>query len=102
VTPDPVAFAVITFFTGFAAGWVDPIAGGGGLITIPVLMSLGVPPAMVLGTNEFQASFGSLTAAHCYVLKGVVGLRGLIPGILWTLAGSAAGLASSGRSSSSW
>jgi uncharacterized protein len=91
VTLDPVAFAVATFLTGLAAGWVDSIAGGGGLITIPVLMSLGVPAPMVLGTNKFQASFGSLTAAHYYVRKGVVGLRELTPGILWTLAGSAAG-----------
>lgn len=91
MTLDPVAFAVITFFTGLAAGWVDSIAGGGGLITIPVLMSLGIPPPMVLGTNKFQASFGSLTAAHYYVRKGVVGLRELVPGILWTLAGSALG-----------
>jgi hypothetical protein len=91
VSLDPVVFAVVTFLTGLAAGWVDSIAGGGGLITIPVLMTLGVPPTMVLGTNKFQASFGSLTAAHYYVHKQVVRLRELRAGIFWTLAGSAAG-----------
>lgn len=91
MTLDPVVFTIITFLTGLAAGWVDSIAGGGGLITIPVLMSLGVPPPMVLGTNKFQASFGSLTAAAYYVRRGVVRLQDLLPGILWTLAGAALG-----------
>jgi len=91
MTLDPAVFAVVTFLTGLAAGWVDSIAGGGGLITIPVLMALGIPPPMVLGTNKFQASFGSLTAAHYYVRNEVVRLREVLSGILWTLAGAAAG-----------
>jgi uncharacterized protein len=91
VNLDPVVLALLTFLTGLAAGWVDSIAGGGGMLSIPVLLWMGVPPPMVLGTNKFQASFGSFTASYHYVRKDVVSLRDALPGILWTLVGSAAG-----------
>lgn len=45
------------------AGFVDAIAGGGGLITIPVLLLAQVPPLHALATNKLQGSFGSLTAS---------------------------------------
>ncbi len=60
---------------GLLAGWVDSIAGGGGMVTIPLLLGIGVPPQMVLGTNKLQASFGSFTASHHYVLERVVPSR---------------------------
>lgn len=81
----------VLFGGAMLAGWIDAIAGGGGMITIPLLLSLGVPPQMVLGTNKLQASFGSYTAAHHFVRKGVVPLEDAVPGIAVTLAGSAAG-----------
>src|SRR6266567_3834755 len=49
----------LLFGTGLVAGFVDSIAGGGGLITLPVLLSLGLEPKDALGTNKLQASFGS-------------------------------------------
>ena len=79
------------FVTGIVAGWVDSIAGGGGLITIPVLLFSGMSPTMVLGTNKFQASFGSLTAAYYYTERKVVPLRDAVPGIVWTFGGAALG-----------
>jgi uncharacterized membrane protein YfcA len=91
MTLDPLLLGVVTFLTGLGAGWVDAIAGGGGLITVPVLLWMGLPPEMVLGTNKFQASFGSATAAYSYVREGIVPLREALPGILWTLLGAAAG-----------
>ena len=45
------------------AGFVDSIAGGGGLITVPVLMLAGLPPDQALATNKVQGSFGAATAA---------------------------------------
>jgi uncharacterized membrane protein YfcA len=79
------------FAAAFLGGWVDSIAGGGGMITIPALLSVGIPPHMVLGTNKLQASFGSFTASAHYVRQGVVPLGDARTGILWTLCGSAAG-----------
>lgn len=81
----------VLFVTGFTAGLVDAIAGGGGLITIPIMMSLGIPPHFVLGTNKFQASFGSFTASYYYVKKGGVELKKAVWGIVFTFAGAALG-----------
>ncbi|MFV0409666.1 MAG: TSUP family transporter [Paracoccus sp. (in: a-proteobacteria)] len=59
----------------FAAGFVDAIAGGGGLITVPVLMLAGLPPAQALATNKVQGAFGAATAALSYAASGHVDLR---------------------------
>jgi uncharacterized membrane protein YfcA len=79
------------FVTAAAAGWIDSIAGGGGLVTIPVLLGVGLPPQLALGTNKFQASFGSFTAALYHVRKQTVVLKDARPGIMITLLGSAVG-----------
>lgn len=81
----------LLFIAGFIAGLVDSIAGGGGIITLPVLLSLGFPPHLALGTNKFQASFGSFTASYYYVKKDVVELRSAVTGIIYTFIGSAVG-----------
>ena len=52
------------------AGFVDSIAGGGGMITIPALYMAGIPPHEALGTNKFQAVFGSFSAALHFYKKG--------------------------------
>jgi len=54
----------LLFLAGLCAGFVDSIAGGGGLISLPVLLSVGLPPQVALGTNKLQGSFGTLTAAY--------------------------------------
>jgi hypothetical protein len=81
----------VLFFTAFLAGLVDSIAGGGGIITLPVMLSLGFPPHIALGTNKFQASFGSFIASYYYIKKDVVILKACIAGIIFTLIGSAIG-----------
>jgi len=77
--------------TGFAAGFVDSIAGGGGLITVPVLLNLGLPPAQALGTNKLQASFGSGSAAWHYTAAGTVTFRECARGFVFSLIGAAIG-----------
>ncbi len=81
----------LLFFTGLFAGLVDAVAGGGGLITLPVLLSIGLPPKLALGTNKFQSSFGSFTASLYYSRRGVVDARSVKLGIVCTLIGAAAG-----------
>jgi hypothetical protein len=54
---------------GFIAGLIDAIAGGGGMLTIPTLLSAGLPPHVALGTNKLAASFGSLTASITFYKK---------------------------------
>ncbi|CAM5205054.1 TSUP family transporter [Oligella ureolytica] len=45
-----------------AGGFVDTLAGGGGLITVPVLLLSGLPPIQALATNKIQSAFGTMVA----------------------------------------
>ncbi len=78
-------------FVGAAAGFIDAIAGGGGLLTLPVLMATGLSPIQALATNKLQGSFGTLTATANFVHKGELRLGALLPAIVCTFIGSAAG-----------
>ncbi|SFK09784.1 TSUP family transporter [Celeribacter neptunius] len=72
-----VSFDLLMILVGaaFVAGFVDSIAGGGGLITIPVLLLSGIPPVQALATNKVQGLFGAGTAALNYARAGHVDLR---------------------------
>lgn len=78
---------------GFAAGFIDSIAGGGGLITLPALMLAGIPPAQALATNKVQGVFGAATAAVSYAARGLVDLRGQWKSALVAGAAGAVGAA---------
>jgi len=88
---NPIFLYPLLFLAGLTAGLVDAIAGGGGLITIPVLLGAGIPPHYALGTNKFQASFGSFTASYYYVTKGGTNIKDAKTGIIFTLIGAAIG-----------
>ncbi len=81
----------LLFGTGLVAGFVDSIAGGGGLITLPVLLNLGLDPKLALGTNKLQATFGSGSAAWHYARAGTVSLSECKPGFVVTFIGAALG-----------
>jgi uncharacterized membrane protein YfcA len=82
----------ILFATGLVAGFVDSIAGGGGLITLPVLLSFGGNnAAVVFGTNKVQATCGSASAAWHYARAGTVPLRDCTRIFVITLVFSAIG-----------
>lgn len=86
------AWQLLAFFgTGLAAGFVDSIAGGGGLITLPVLLSAGLPPQTALGTNKLQATCGSGSAAWHYAQARTVPLNDCLRGFVLSLAGAALG-----------
>lgn len=79
------------FATGLVAGYVDAIAGGGGLITVPVLLATGMSPADALGTNKFQSSCGTALATAGYARHGMLAQGDWTVGIVSTLVGSMAG-----------
>ena len=58
----------LAVFIGFIAGIIDTIAGGGGAITLPVLLAMGLPPATALGTNRLQACIGEFTCSLQFFL----------------------------------
>jgi len=83
--------AVILFFVALIAGFIDAIAGGGGLLTIPALMWAGLPPATALGTNKLQACGGSFFASLYFVRKGMVDLRSIKLSLLCAFIGASIG-----------
>ena len=54
------------------AGFIDAIAGGGGLLTIPALLFTGITPVQAIATNKLQACFGSFTATRFFVQQKLV------------------------------
>jgi uncharacterized membrane protein YfcA len=81
----------LLFGTGLAAGFVDSIAGGGGLITMPVLSTLFADPTCALGTNKLQACFGSSSAAWHYGRAGTVDPKDCGRGFILSFVGAAFG-----------
>lgn len=65
---DPGTLALLASI-GLLAGFIDAIVGGGGMLTVPALLSLGLPPHLTLGTNKLSACFASGTAAYTYFKK---------------------------------
>lgn len=63
----------------FVAGFVDTLAGGGGLITIPAFLLVGLTPAQALATNKCQAFAGTLTAASRLMTSGHIKIASLWP-----------------------
>ncbi len=79
------------FIAAMVAGWIDSIAGGGGLITLPALLAAGLPPHLALGTNKFQSSFGSFTATMNHYRRGVINIKEGLWGVAFTAIGAGAG-----------
>lgn len=73
------------------AGTIDTLAGGGGLLTIPALITCGVSPLMALGTNKFQGSFGSAMASLLMFRSRRVRWRDVRGGIVGSLLGAVVG-----------
>lgn len=65
------------FLSAFAAGFVDSIGGGGGLISIPAFLAAGVPYPLLLGTNKAMAGFGSIVAVTRYARAGLLPSLGM-------------------------
>jgi uncharacterized membrane protein YfcA len=82
---------VAVLLAGAVAGFVDSIAGGGGLITVPALLAVGLPPHLALGTNKLASTMGVTTALRQYRGGGLVRLRDWLPAMACTFVGAATG-----------
>lgn len=82
----------LLFLTAMAAGLIDAIAGGGGLLTMPALLMAGLPPHLALGTNKGQSVFGSGIAlvryAHSPLLDRKRAARSFAAGLIGAAAGA--------------
>ncbi len=65
----------LLFLTGLSAGFVDTLAGGGGLLTLPILFNICPDPKRALGTNKLQATFGSTSATFHFARAGALSFR---------------------------
>lgn len=88
---DPIAFAPLLFALALLAGLIDAIAGGGGLITVPLLLWVGLSPVAALATNKAQAVWGSLAASAHFLRRGAIDLRQSGMAIACTFCGAAGG-----------
>lgn len=99
-SPEIVLFLLVV--AAFVAGFIDSIAGGGGLITVPALLLSGQSPVMALGTNKLQSLFGSASATIAYASKGHVDLKTQGKSALLSAAGSALGAVTATLVSGEW
>ncbi|MBP9674344.1 MAG: TSUP family transporter [Bacteriovoracaceae bacterium] len=82
---------VILFLLVTLAGLIDSIAGGGGLITIPTYIALGIPQPFILGTNKCVSTLGTTIAVLRFSRSSKVFWKMLILGIVTALIGSLLG-----------
>lgn len=82
---------IALFLTGLFAGTVDAIAGGGGLISLPVLLGMGMPPHLAFGTNKLQGTIGTFMAARRYHQQGWISLSSIKAGIIAGVIGASLG-----------
>ena len=88
-----LTFDLLIFLFGIAtvAGFVDSIAGGGGLIAMPALLSVGLSPVQTLATNKLQGTGGTLSASYYFISRGAVDLKTMKLPVIMTFIGSAFG-----------
>jgi uncharacterized protein len=75
------------------AGFVDAIAGGGGLITVPALLLAGLDPVTALATNKVQGTFGSGSATLAFARSGHIPKQGVALMVATTFMGAVGGVA---------
>lgn len=90
------SFASLIFITAASllGSFVDAIAGGGGLISVPAYLLGGFPPHFALGTNKFSATFGSLSSTIEFFRNGKIDFRLVKYVIPCTLIGAILGVRS--------
>ncbi len=86
-----VDLVLMLFSIAVIAGFVDSIAGGGGLIAMPALLAAGLSPLQALATNKLQGTGGTLSASYYFIRKGAVKLSEMRLAIVMTFLGSALG-----------
>ena len=88
---EPSTYAALTA-TAVLTGFIDSIAGGGGLIMMPALLFAGLPPVNALATNKLQSMFGTSIATWNYARKGMIDGRGHGLTLALIFAGAALGV----------
>ncbi|UFT99162.1 TSUP family transporter [Radiobacillus kanasensis] len=83
-----IEILLILFLVAVVAGWVDTIAGGGGLLTIPAMVLAGLSPATAIATNKLQGSSGTFVAALYFIRKGAIHKKAIKLSVIMTFLGA--------------
>ena len=75
----------------FLAGFVDAVAGGGGLISLPAYLIAGFPPHFAIGTNKLSSAMGTTLATARYAKDGYIPWKQALLCVVFALTGSACG-----------
>ena len=87
-------FVVLLVLTGFAAGFIDAVVGGGGLLQLPVMLLIpGITPVQALATNKMGSVFGTTTSAVTFYRRVHPDLRTALPMAVVALIAAGAGAA---------
>ena len=86
-----LALLLSLFLVGLLAGAIDTVAGGGGLLTLPALLTAGLPPHVALGTAKAQSVCGITMAASTFWRRGEVVLPEIAAAMGWSFLGSMMG-----------
>ncbi|VEE39207.1 Sulfite exporter TauE/SafE [Pseudomonas putida] len=86
-----LTFVLLLALVALMAGFFDAIAGGGGLITLPVLFIAGVEPLAAIATNKFQAASATVSATCAFARKGMIDWRRGSPMAVMAFIGGALG-----------
>lgn len=84
---------------GLVAGVINTLAGGGSLLTVPLLVFLGLPATVANGTNRIGVLFQNLVSTLRFRKEGLDGLRGAMPILLPIVIGSLLGATVASRMS---
>lgn len=75
----------------FLGSFIDAVAGGGGLVTLPAYIMAGLPPHMAVGTNKFSSGIGTAFSTFRYCRNGHCDWPLAVPGIIGAFAGAQIG-----------
>lgn len=90
MTVDIYTYLVVCPFV-FIAGFVDAVAGGGGLISLPGYLISGLPVHYALGTNKFSSMLGTFLATYRYAKEGYIDFKRSLQLVIFAFLGSALG-----------
>ncbi len=82
---------LLLFFLIYIAGFIDSIAGGGGLVSLASYYAMGLPPVYALGNNKFASTFGTLFATGEYIKNGSIYYPAALTAAAFSFAGSLLG-----------
>ncbi|MDO5799156.1 MAG: TSUP family transporter [Eubacteriales bacterium] len=85
-----LVYLVVCFFV-FLAGFVDSIAGGGGLISLPAYMIVGLPAHTAIATNKISSAMGTTVSTFYYLRQGFMKWKICVPAIIAAVVGSSLG-----------